>query len=113
MHKINVFQNELDLYEEFWYRHSKLANVTPNISTSYFLLFRSTIIYHLKRLSKIYKLKEAGWTLPWKTDSTKPPTCIDEYKYDVALYLEHLEDKKRCYSYLKKVLFFSFFFCKI
>ena len=95
MHKINVFQNELDLHEEFWYQHSKLANVTPNISTGYFTFS----VYHNLPLKKTFK--------------NKPPTCIDEYKYAVALYLEHYEDKKRCYSYLKKLLFFSFFFCKI
>ena len=51
MHKINVFQNELDLYEEFWYQHSKPANVTPNISTGYFTFS----VYHNLPLKKTFK----------------------------------------------------------
>ena len=31
MEKTNVFQNEADVYEEFWYQHSKRAAVTANI----------------------------------------------------------------------------------
>lgn len=32
MYKINVFQNETDVYEEFWYQHCKCAIVTAYIS---------------------------------------------------------------------------------
>ena len=68
MDRINVFQDESDLYEEFWYQQRKRASVAPNILAGYFTIW----VYHtgdvcakkvrkyLKRLSKIYKLKQEG-----------------------------------------------------
>lgn len=102
MSKIQAFQEEHDLCNEFWYRHSS-DPVTHNVSTGYITIWMyhnggidpETIIKELNDLSNNFRLEERGWVLPWKYEAHKSPTWEEKYLYKLAFELKNPEDIKK------------------
>lgn len=100
MSKINPFQEEHDLCNEFWYRHSNDVGNTWNVSTGYMTIYvyhnggsnPVKIINELNILAKEFKLEEKGWVLPWKYEAHKSPPWEERYSYKLLFKLKNPKD---------------------
>ena len=105
MSKINPFQEEDDLCNEFWYRHSNDVGNTFNISTGYITIYvyhnggsdPEDIIKELTELAKEFKLEEKGWVLPWKYEAHKSPPWEENYLYELVFKLKNPKDIEKYY----------------
>ena len=105
MSKINPFQEEGDLCNEFCYRQSDDVGVTWNVSTGYITLSvyhnggsdPEAIIKELSKLSTEFKLEEKGWVLPWKYETHKSPPWEEKYSYELVFELKNPKDIEKYY----------------